>query len=122
LTVVNSLGAPVKSLWVADASMNIYQATHVPAGEKGGLVLSNQSQPSGQSEQSGVTGLLRDVGFAAHTDQLGDNVGKYLRPNTYIAVLDGNPFIENALGAKPSPEHTKASALVFGIFDAGEKF
>ncbi len=35
LQVVNSLGAPIKSLWFADANMNVYQAANVAAGEKG---------------------------------------------------------------------------------------
>jgi hypothetical protein len=38
LQVINSLGAPIKSLWVADADMNVYQATNVAAGQKAGLI------------------------------------------------------------------------------------
>jgi len=118
LELVNSLGAPIKSLWFADADMNVYQASNVAAGDKGGLILSTQL-PS--SEKSGVNGLLRDVGFAAPPDLLGGNAGKYLRPNTYIAVLDGNPFIENALGSAASAKRTKSSAVVFGILAPDEK-
>jgi hypothetical protein len=36
LQVVNSLGAPIKNLWLADAKMNLFQADRVGAGEKGG--------------------------------------------------------------------------------------
>ncbi|HTX22150.1 MAG TPA: hypothetical protein VMD27_09895 [Candidatus Aquilonibacter sp.] len=112
--VVNSLGAPIKSLWVADSDMNVYQANNVDAGQKAGLILSKQSQ---HVEKSGAAGLLRDIGFTARTDSLAANAGKYLSPNSYIAVLDGNPFLENALGSAASPQRTKSSAVVFGILE-----
>jgi hypothetical protein len=117
LRVVNGLGAPIKSLWVADADMNFYEADNVAAGQIAGLILSKQLQPS---EKSGANGLLHDISFAAHADSLGDSAGKYLLPNTYIAVLDGNPFIENALGSASSPKRTKSSAVVFGILDPAD--
>lgn len=117
LQIVNSLGAPIKSLWVADADMNVYETTGVAAGQKAGLILSKQSPASGKS---GVEGMLRDVSFAAHVDPLGDSAGKYLLPNTYIAVLDGNPFLENALGSASRPKRTKSSAIVFGILESPE--
>jgi hypothetical protein len=113
LRVVNGLGAEIKSILIADADMNFYEADNVAAGQIGALILSKQLQPS---EKSGANGLLRDISFTAHADSLGDSAGKYLSPNTYIAVLDGNPFIENAL-ASSSPKRTKSSAVVFGILD-----
>ena len=117
LQIVNSLGAPIKKMWIADADLNVYEADNVAAGDKGGLIPSKQSQ---SSEKSGVNGLLRDLTFAAHQDSLSDNAERYLLPNTYIAVLDGNPFIENALGSASSPKRTKSSAVVFGIMDPEE--
>jgi hypothetical protein len=117
LQIVNGLGAQIKSLWIADVDMNIYQADNVAAGQKAGLVLSKQTRAS---EKTGADGLLRDIGFTAHTDSLNEMAGKYLLPNTYIAVLDGNPFIENALGSASSPKRTKSSAVVFGILDPAD--
>jgi hypothetical protein len=114
LQIVNGLGAPIKSLWIADADMNIYQADNIAAGQKGGLILSKQSQAP---EKSGAEGLLRAINFTASADSLNDSAGKFLLPNSYIAVLDGNPFIENAL-ASSSPKRTKTSAVVFGILEA----
>jgi hypothetical protein len=114
LQVLNGLGAPIKSLWVADANMNFYEADNVAAGQKAGLIL---SKPPPTREKSGANGLLDAISFAAHTDSLNDQAAKYLLPNTYIAVLDGNPFIENALGAASSPKRTKSSAVVFGILE-----
>ena len=77
LQIVNSLGAPIKSLWVADSNMNLFQANNVAPGEKGGLIPCNQVQPA---EKSGVNGLLRDLTFTARLDSLGDNASKYLCP------------------------------------------
>jgi len=118
LQVLNGLGAPIKSLWITDANLNFYKADNVAAGQKAGLILSKAPQTS---EKSGANGLLHDISFAAHPDGLKENSGKYLLPNTYIAVLDGNPFIENALGAASSPKRTKSSAVVFGILETEGK-
>jgi hypothetical protein len=117
LQIINSLGAPIKSLWFADADLNVYQAANIAAGDKGGLIPARQLPSGGKS---GPNGLLRDLGFSAPSAALTNSAGGYLLPNTYIAVLDGNPFIENALGAAASPKRTKSSAVVFGVLDAAE--
>ena len=49
------------------------------------------------------------------------NVKRYLLPNTYIAVLDGNPFIENALGSAARPKRTRSWDVVFGILSDADK-
>jgi hypothetical protein len=121
LKIVNGLGAPIKSLWIADKDMNLYQANNVDAGQKAELILAkspagmSQAGPDGGASQGGVDRLWHDIGFTAPTDSLDGR--EYLLPNTYIAVLDGNPFIENALGAAASPKRTQSSAVVFGILD-----
>jgi hypothetical protein len=115
LQIINSLGAPVKSLWLADKDMNIYKVDNVDAGQKGVLAFSTLS---GGLLKSGAGGLWRTIGFTAPTDSL--DARAYLLPNTYIAVLDGNPFIENALGAAASPKRTRSSAVVFGILDPND--
>ena len=117
LEAVNSLGATIKSLWFADANQNVYEANNIVAGEKGGLVLSKQSQAP---DKASVSGLLHDISFAGRADSMGD-AGKYLLPNTYIAVLDNNPFIENGLGPNANTKHTKCSAVVFGILDTADQ-
>jgi hypothetical protein len=115
LHIVNSLGAPIKSLWIADKDMNLYQANNVDAGQKAGLVLA----PSiGGIPVAGPDVLFKDIGFTASTDSFDGR--RYLLPNTYIAVLDGNPFIENALGAASSAKRTRSSAIVFGILDPAD--
>jgi len=117
MQVVNSLGAPIKTLWLADAAMNLSQVNNVAAGEKGALIPSSRTQPLGKT---GADGLLRAISFAAHTDTLAADAGGYLRPNTYIAVLEGNPFVENALGSSASARRTKSASVVFGILDGAD--
>jgi hypothetical protein len=117
LQIVNGLGAPIKSLWIADAHMNIYEASNVAAGQKAGLVPSKRAPQPGKT---GPVGLWHEIGFVAKADSLNDGAGKFLMANTYIAVLDGNPFIENALGSASSPKRTKSSAVVFGILESPE--
>jgi hypothetical protein len=117
LQIVNGLGAEIKSLWITDADMNFYQADNIAAGQKAGLILSKQSPAPGNSD---VNGLLRDISFAGHADALSSSAGNYLKPGSYIAVLDGNPFIENALGSASSPKRTKSSAVVYGILESPE--
>jgi hypothetical protein len=116
LQIVNGLGAPIKSLWLADADMNFYEANNVAAGQKAALT---SSKPSGAMGESGPEGLKRDLGYGVGgAGNLGNNFRQYLQPNTYIAVLDGNPFIESALNSSSSPKHAKSVAVVFGILDS----
>lgn len=114
---VNGLGAPIKSLWFADAGGKIYEAENVPAGQKANLLAVSGVAAAGAS---GAIGLFHEIGFAADKDFVGSNAKKYLMPGTYIAKLDGNPFIENALGPAASPKRTQAAAVVYGILGANE--
>ena len=141
LQIVNSLGAAIKSLWLADAEGNTYRATNVAAGQKVSLIpmagppvhhaggRTTRVEMAGDSpisELQGPAKLIHDAGFAfSRTEDLNGEGGadgptKYLLPNTYIAALDGNPFIENALGPAARPQRTKSSAVVYGILESPE--
>lgn len=118
LSVINGLGASVKTLWFADANGKIYEAGNLAAGQKVGLSLSKT--PPTPVKKSGAIELFRDLGFTANPALLKADAGKYLLPNTYLAVLDGNPFIENALGSAASPKRTRTAGVVFGILDTAD--
>lgn len=116
LEAVNGLGAAIKSLWLADAGGKIYQAGNIAAGQTAGLI------PSGiprVSDQLGAGEFLRAIGFATQSTWL-NNPERFLRPGAYIAVLEGNPFIENALGPAASPKRTRTTAVVYGLLDSPE--
>jgi hypothetical protein len=110
--ILNGLGAPIKSLWLADQDMHFYQAADVPAGQP--AVLKAVSNPP-PAQKLGPRGLLGSLGYAPSPP--GDESLNYLQPGTYLAVLEGNPFVENALGAAASAKRTRSSAVVYGILD-----
>jgi hypothetical protein len=89
----------------------------VPAGQKASLLAVSGVAAVGGA---GAAGLFHEIGFAADKDFVGSNAKKYLLPGTYVAKLDGNPFIENALGAAASPKRTRAAAIVYGILGSNE--
>jgi hypothetical protein len=115
--VLNGLGAPIQSLWLADSHMQVYQTGYVAAGQKAALTPVRSSTPL---EQTGARMLLDNLGYTASTNTLGDNATRFLTPHSYIAVLDGNPFVENALGSAASARRTHSSAVVFGILGADD--
>jgi hypothetical protein len=118
MQIVNGLGAPIKSIWLADKNMSFFQANNIEVGQKSILARSKQTQ---SLVKSGPDGLKRDLGFGVGgAGDIGDGAQKYLRPGTFIAVLDGNPFIENALVSSPNPKHSKSEAVVFGVLDPAQ--
>jgi hypothetical protein len=120
LEIVNGLGAGIKSLWLADANGKIYFAGNIPAGQKTAMAASRNSSASAPT---GAAGLKHDLGFALANagNSLNADTQKYLLPNTYIARLDGNPFIENALGSAASPKRTRVDGIVFGILETTDE-
>ena len=115
MAVVNGLGAPIKLLWLADAGGKIYRAGNIAAGQKAGLMVSSRVEAT---NQLGVGSLFHDAGFTARPETFTNNPEKYLLPGTYIAQLDGNPFVENALGTAASPKRTRTAAVVYGSLDS----
>jgi hypothetical protein len=113
-TILNGLGAPIKNLWLADGTSHVFAATNIAAGQKLTLPASTELL---KKEQLGPRKLLEDCGVQGNV--LDGTI--YLQPNTYVAELDANPFIENALGAKAQSSRTKSHAVVFGTIDSPEK-
>ena len=114
-TVVNGLGATIKSLWLADGGSHVFVATNIPAGQK--ILLAASMDTLKKDEQSGPRGLLEKCGAQG---DISDGT-PFLQPNTYVAELDGNPFIENGLGAKAQSARTKSHAVVFGTLEPPAK-
>jgi hypothetical protein len=117
LKIVNGLGAPIESLWLAAADGKVYLAKNVAAGQMATLSADTNSV---SLDQPDAAALLRDLTFAVHDDSLDANVPKYLSPGSYLARLQGNPFIENALGAASSPLRTKTESVVLGRLEPSE--
>jgi hypothetical protein len=108
LKAVNALKAPVVKLWLADAGGKIHTAENVPAGKEAALKRSDL-RAEGKEE------ALREA-FAGDWLTLSNSLParpeEVLRPGTYLAVLDGAPFLEKGLrSAQPRP----GQSVVFGI-------
>jgi hypothetical protein len=112
LSVVNGLGAPIHSVWFANSAGQIFTATNIAAGQRAALVSSTNSI---HTDHLGPQSLFEKAGYITRPDFAGD-AANYLLPNTYIAELNGNPFLENGLGAKSSAR-TKTHAVVYGLVE-----
>ena len=108
IKAVNALKAPVVKLWLADAAGTIHTAENIAAGQETAL------KPS-DLRAAGKEDALRRA-FAGDWLTLGQSLQgrpeEVLRPGTYLAVLDGAPFLEQGLrGAALRP----GRSVVFGI-------
>ena len=114
LEVVNGLGAPVISLLLSDSAGRLYEASRIAAGQKAPLVPAAESQRSG--EGLGPRALFLQAGFAGHSALLETNAAAFLLPGTYLAELDGSPFLETGFGERST--RTRSRAYVYGVLDS----
>jgi hypothetical protein len=108
LAALNALKARVVKLWLADRAGKIHTAESIAPGQKAVLKASGL-------QAEGPPGALREA-FAG--DWLGierrltARPEAVLRPGTYLAELDGAPFLDKGLrGARERP----GRSVVFGI-------
>jgi hypothetical protein len=108
LKAVNALKAPVARLWLADAKGQIHTAEDIAPGKE--VVL----KASGQKAE-GKAEVLREVftgDWLTLSKTLTARPEQFLRPGTYLAELEGAPFLEQGLrGARLRP----GRSVVFGI-------
>lgn len=108
LAVVNGLGADIRRLWFADQNGQSYSAGHIKAGAEGVLGLNPGSTSVAIDE-------LRNIYVSAWIGKmlsLEEFPRQFLHPGCYIAMLDGNPFIERGL---EKTKASKATSIVYGI-------
>ena len=110
-TVVNSLGANIKNLWLADGNSHVFVASNISAGQK--FTLPASIALLEKDGQSGAHGLLEKCGAQG---DISDGI-PFLQPNTYVAELDADPFFENGLGSKAQSARTRSHAVVFGTLE-----
>jgi hypothetical protein len=109
LSVVNGLGASIAKLFLADREGRWYSAEGIPAGAAAAVTA--ETQPLGKAQRRSLRDLY-GANWVAGISSLRERPADYLRPGTYLAVLEGNPFVEAALpGARP----VKCETVVFGI-------
>jgi hypothetical protein len=93
LSLLNALGAPIGSLWLADREGKIHTASAVEVGAKTTLAPTTR-------QAAGKGARLREA-FSQDWLRLVDTVSaapeEYLRPGHYLAVLDSAPFFPQGL-------------------------
>ena len=119
-TVMNGLGAPIRALWVSDSEGKVYSATGVPAGQTVTLT-ALAGRPEMAPGPRRLPSFLERPGTHPLDDFTMERAPSYLLPNTYIAELEGNPFLENGLGPKSKSSRTKARSVVYGVMETPEK-
>jgi len=95
--VVNGLGVDVQQLTFADAAGNLYAAGPIPAGQTAKLNARPGQAKAGHDAWRWI--YENDwVGAGGTITRLTVSPETYVRPGTYLAVLDGEPFLESGLG------------------------
>jgi hypothetical protein len=110
LAVVNGLGADAVRLTVADFDNRLYTVEDLAAGAEAPLA-ARPGTPSGMFLREAYTrNWVRTIRHLAETPT------SYLRPGTYVAVLDGNPFVEQGLAGATQRD---CLTVVYGIMERG---
>jgi len=120
ITVVNGLGARIGALYLADAAGRIHEASDIAPGAQAALTARPEREggtaAAASAPDKGIGTLLRTVPpYAPHCTARAMLRG--LRPNCYVADLDGAPFVEDALA---EAKQARSRSVVYGIFgDSG---
>ena len=107
ITVVNGLGVPIKQLTLADREGRFHEAENIPAGAE--VALEPLDIKAGATEN--LRNLYKGVWLPIISDRARTQ-RTCSKPLTYIAVLDGSPFTDNAM---PAAREQGSIAVVYGI-------
>ena len=118
MRVINGLGASVSNLYLVDTTGVVFFVDHIAAGAE--KVLSRTSRPAAPYEvvpESILRDLARDYSNMCEGKYLRGAASR-LRPNMYLAQLDGAPFLDEMFEGK---SHRSARSVVCGTYepDAG---
>lgn len=116
LSVSNGLGAKINSLSLADANGKVFVGGDIAAGAEKTLAA------NGQTVAVTTLGIAED-GLANSRVEIARRVARdsinYLRPNMYIAQLDGSPFVQSGLSERGM--QLTASSVVIGLVKGQEQ-
>jgi hypothetical protein len=117
LTVVNALGADVEVVYVADEKGVVRRAGPLAAGEKATLELTSKRATTWPGENwrrlySSSSDWMDNARRAAKRPE------EFLGPGTYLAVVNGSPFLEQAL---PGAAVRDNQSIVLGLMADGGK-
>ncbi len=111
MTVSNGMGAPIEEVWVADEGGTVWTAKSIEAGGTRAL----ERSPAAAKGTTGPRHLYRGDWLQAN-EVARRAPGAFIAPGTWVAFLDGSPFIEDAMsGIRTRKERTLVmSELRFG--------
>lgn len=106
--LVNGLGADIVQVWWADTSGKVYSAENIAAGAQASLQATDL-------KASASPGRLREAyngDWLKEFKTFVDKPEEVLMPNSYLAVLNGAPFVEEGL---KDVKLRSARNLVYGV-------
>jgi hypothetical protein len=117
LGLVNALGADIKALWVADENGQIYEAGSIAAGERATLQPSRKGRVKGWPNEAWRS-LYSNGDWATTNANAAKRPQEHLGPGTYLAVVDGSPFLEQPL--RGAAVRTSDSVVLGVLADFGK--
>jgi len=109
--IINGLGADIKQLWLLDSNgkwMTIKNKLN--SGAKGRLIELSGSQ--GITPNNDLRSIYKSAEWPEKFKQIPDSRIKLLKPNMYLAVLDGAPFMNHGLQGRV---HERSKSYIIGI-------
>ncbi|HXD86857.1 MAG TPA: hypothetical protein VN641_10195 [Urbifossiella sp.] len=110
---VNGLGAAMSTLWYMDDKGNVFKAEAIPAG--GRATLQPDPNPS-RAAAMNPRAIYASERWDSVVARVANNNLNVLRPRTFLAVLDGAPFLEEGL---PGASVRRSASVVYGILKEG---
>ncbi len=107
--VVNGLGVDIQTLWLRNDKGRLFKGEALKAGQT--AQVRPDTAVALDSALNPIAGLYQAAWPTAH-DSLTNAPARYLRPDTYLAVLGDAPFIENGLG---KPGKARARQTIIGL-------
>jgi hypothetical protein len=118
LNVVNALGADIQTLWVADEKGVLYTAGPIGAGERATLERSSK-KPVRVRKHDSWRRLYTQSDWTTTANNAVRQPEEVLGPRTYLAVVEGSPFLEQGLRGAAVRANT---SVVLGLMaDLGGK-
>jgi hypothetical protein len=112
LSVANFLGAPIKKLWVCDENGNLSTTPTTINNRAGGDLIADLAQINNAHDHDRIRQIYTSPYWPKEINTLASDYRKILKPNMYLAILDGDPFLQTGLSGQI---HKKSKSIVIGI-------
>lgn len=109
LEITNGLGANIKELSLLDNDRRFFHSTGIPAGAS--LRLNRAPDPAGAVSAPHHLRRMFASDWPSINNNMVSNATSVLKPGSYLASLDGAPFIEEGLGGVKK----RSWGLVYGL-------